>query len=387
MSQASPYTPGEIAHDVPGRAADLDLVADLLAVMSVRRRLAGRIHVFTGPRGVGKTSLLREAQRRAEDEQLSTVFVTAGHGSLLTALVEALAHGPLAGTGRTWADRVGPLRIEVGVPGPEATATIAPDDPTVVRFLEGLLTRAARSALDDGRHGVVLFVDELQAGDRDSLRALSYVWQHLQADPEGSPLALVCAGLGHTEDVVTDAASFSERFAYRTIGSLTEAAARQALSDPATQLGVAWDMAALAHVVERTEGYPYFIQVHGDAVWRAAGRPDPGGLLTLADVAQAEVAVQVDREALYRSRWAKTSPSEQRFLAAMAASDEVAVRRGRIAQEMGVSTEALGMARRSLMDKGLVEVAGHGLLRFTVPGFREYVRETVDVDIVREGEP
>lgn len=379
MSQPSPFTPGEIAHEVPGRAEDLDLVADLLAVMATRRRLAGRIHVFIGPRGVGKTSLLREAQRRAEDAHLSTVFVTAGHGHLLTALAEALVRGPLSGSGRVLGERLGELGFEVGVPGARVRASLTPEDPTVVRGLEELLGRAAQASLDEGKHGVVLFVDELQSGDRDSLRALAYAWQHLQADPDGRPLALVCAGLGHTEDVVTDAASFSERFAYRTVGSLTEAAAREALSAPATHHGVAWEIDALTDVVERTQGYPYFIQVHGDAVWRAAGRPDPGGTLTRADVSTAEDAVRRDREALYRSRWSKASPSEQRFLAAMAAEDEDAVRRGRIAETLGVGTEALGMARRSLMDKGLVEVAGYGLLRFTVPGFREYVRETGDV--------
>ncbi len=379
MAQPSPFTPGEIAHDVPGRTADLDLVADLLAVMARRRRLAGRIHVFIGPRGVGKTSLLREAERQGREANLATVFLTAGHGHLLTAVVEAVAHGPLAGRGGSLTDHLEELGIEIGVPGVRAKATIAREDPTVVRGLEELLRRAASAALDLGKDGVVLFVDELQAGDRDSLRALAYAWQHLQAAPNDTPLALVGAGLGHTEDVVTDAASFSERFAYRLVGSLDETATRTALSGPATELGVSWETAALTDVVARTEGYPYFIQVHGDAVWRAANGPDSGGHLTSADVRLAEETVRLDREALYRSRWSKTSPSEQRFLVAMAADDGDSVRRRRIAEAMGVGTEALGMARRSLMDKGLIEVAGHGLLRFTVPGFREYVREAADV--------
>jgi len=34
MSQPSPYTPGEIAHEVPGRADHLDRVADLLALIT-----------------------------------------------------------------------------------------------------------------------------------------------------------------------------------------------------------------------------------------------------------------------------------------------------------------------------------------------------------------
>ncbi|MDN5716224.1 MAG: ATP-binding protein [Janibacter sp.] len=381
MSQPSPYTPGEIAHDVPGRADHLDRVADLLAVMSTRRRLAGRVHVFVGPRGVGKTSLLREMQRQAEDAGHASVFVTAGHGGLVATLVESIGLGPLTWRPEALGARLREVGVSLGVPGTHVEATFggAPD-PTVVRRLESVLRAVAAEAVEDSRVGTVLFIDELQAGDRDGIRALAYAWQHLQATPDGLPLALVCAGLGHTEDVVTDAASFAERFAYRPVAALTEAATREALSAPATALGVGWDMDALSEVVDNAQGYPYFVQVHGDAVWRAAGRPDAGGRLTHAHVQQARDGVRDDLEALYRSRWAKASPSEQRFLSAMAAGDGGSVRRGDIATALGVPTEALGMARRSLMDKGLIEVAGHGLLSFTVPGFRGFLREQADLE-------
>ena len=105
-----------------------------------------------------------------------------------------------------------------------------------------------------------------------------------------------------------------------------------------------------------------------------------GAVLTIDHVDSARAGIAEDLDALYRSRWSKASPSEQRFLTAMAGADEPVVRRGDIAATLGVTTGSLGMARRSLMDKGLVEVAGHGLLSFTVPGFRDFVRESADVD-------
>lgn len=383
MSQPSPYTPGEIAHDVPGRAAQLDEIADALAVASARQRLVGRIRIDVGPRGIGKTSYLREAQRRAEAAGFATVFVTAGHGGLITALAEALGRGPLRWEGDVLGDRLRELRLTVGPPGATATATFGgAADPGTVQGFEDLLRRAVAAARDDDRRGLVLLIDEIQASDKDGLRVLAYVWQHLQSAPDDLPLALFAVGLGHTEDVVTDAASFSERFAYRPMASLDDAATREALSAPATMLGVAWDTNALMDVVERSQGYPYFIQVYGDAVWRAADGPDDGGRLTMDDVARAQERVDLDLGALYRSRWAKASAAEQRFLRAMAEADTDDVRRGFIAEGMGVATEALGMPRRSLMDKGLVEVAGHGHLRFTVPGFREYIR-----DMLGQGEP
>lgn len=376
MRQPSPYTPGEIAHDVPGRSQQLEEITDSLTLSAARSRLVGRIRVEVGPRGVGKTSYLREAQRRAEALGWASVFVTAGHGSLVHALGEALGRGPMRWSGDVLRDRLGELTLTLGPPGASLEARLQErSDPSVVRGLEDLLRRAVAAVLEDGRAGLVLFVDEVQASDKDGLRALAYVWQHLQAAPDGLPLALLGAGLGHTEDVVTDAASFSERFAFRPMAALDDAATREALTTPATALGVSWSTSALTEVVRRSQGYPYFIQVYGDAVWRSAGSPGEGGELTQADVVAAQERVDLDLGSLYRSRWSKASAAEQRFLVAMADSDDADVRRGFIAERLEVPTEALGMARRSLMDKGLVEVAGHGHLRFTVPGFREYVRE------------
>jgi hypothetical protein len=62
-----------------------------LSVMCDLNRLVGRIQVYTAPRGYGKTSLLREIQRRAEARAAVTVWVTAGeeHG-LVGALADRL---------------------------------------------------------------------------------------------------------------------------------------------------------------------------------------------------------------------------------------------------------------------------------------------------------
>lgn len=66
MAQHSPYTPGELATDVPGRESQLAAISERLAYMTGLRRLIGRIRLDQGPRGVGKTSLLAAAQRRAQ---------------------------------------------------------------------------------------------------------------------------------------------------------------------------------------------------------------------------------------------------------------------------------------------------------------------------------
>lgn len=45
----------------------------------------------------------------------------------------------------------------------------------------------------------------------------------------------------------------------------------------------------------------------------------------------------------------------------------------------GRTTPQLSTARKALIDKGLIEATGQGRLRFTMPGFAEFVRDQVDV--------
>lgn len=85
--QPSPYTPGEVARAVPGRAIQLAEIDERLSVLADLGRLVGRIRVDHAPRGFGKTSLLREYQRRAEARGLLSVWVTAGEEAGLVAQI------------------------------------------------------------------------------------------------------------------------------------------------------------------------------------------------------------------------------------------------------------------------------------------------------------
>ena len=184
---------------------------------------------------------------------------------------------------------------------------------------------------------------------------------------------MFAAGLSHTADVVTRAVTHAERFAYRPLRDLEAHETREVLTSPAAALGVSWATDALESVVERAQGYPYFIQLYGDEVWRAAGNPGAGARLTSEHVAKAQEQVHVDLTELYRSRWAKATAREREVLTAMAGSGVGPVARADIARALGVPTTALSVARQSLLDKGIVDAPAHGMLEFTVPGFGAYV--------------
>jgi hypothetical protein len=78
---------------------------------------------------------------------------------------------------------------------------------------------------------------------------------------------------------------------------------------------------------------------------------------------------------MFMTRWNIATEGERAFLRAMAESKAEPVSRAVIAERLGVESTDLSMARSSLIYKGIIESAGRGLLRFTIPGFDAFVLE------------
>lgn len=386
----SPYSPGSAPSVLTGRTEQVESARADLAVVATYARLVGRIRVDIGPRGVGKTSLLKAIRSEAAEAGMVTAWVTArADEGLVSSLVHALREG-LDAIGvdvsrrRALSDRLRTLSVELGA-GP-AKAGVELDVTPARRTVRaassaafgGFVSEASRAARDRGSAGLCLLVDEIQAGPVEDIRTIAYAWQELQdATPEAAAV-LFAAGLPNTPDVLTSAVTFSERFAFRTLGRLDDHAARQALLIPAEEHDVGWAPDVLEQVLALTQGYPYFLQMYADALWRCA-RPEPGATLIRADLVSAEADVALQRETMFRARWAKATPAERRVLAAMAQlGSSEPVRRADLATALGVSSNDLSVPRRRLLDKGLVEVVGRGTLAFTTPGFADFVQGEAD---------
>ena len=64
-------------------------------------------------------------------------------------------------------------------------------------------------------------------------------------------------------------------------------------------------------------------------------------------------------------------------MSVMAQAGTPTVTRAEIATALGRPTQALGVPRERLIDKGIIEPASRGEVRFTMPGFDRYIRETL----------
>ncbi|MDN5745734.1 MAG: ATP-binding protein [Nocardioidaceae bacterium] len=397
-----PYTPGEVPRVLIGRETELRRIRDRISRVATFGEMGGPLLVFHAPRGLGKTSLMRTAQQQAVEVGCVCVWVACSRErpflpELAHAVDRALGRaGVTTATAdrRRWRDRLERISLELGVPGakikgevdtsrtsPAGQVAVEPPeaaDRAPIGALEDLLHAAATLARGRFGAGLIVFLDELHAAAADDLSILLNAAQNLAGEREDHPLAIVTAGLPVIPEAITRAATFGERSAFIALDVLSDEDARALLTEPAGALEVEWAPDALDRVADECRGHPYLLQLIGSATWRAAD-PAASSTLTLADVRRGIPEAQGQLDAMYRARWGAATVAERNFLRAMAqvasAAQSSNVTRKAIAGRLGVDTRALSVPRESLIEKGIIEPVGHGLVRFTLPGFAAYARD------------
>ncbi|MXG88881.1 AAA family ATPase [Nocardioides flavescens] len=398
----NPYTPGRPAQVLGGRTRERARIASLLERVETLGEYAGPLHVFHAPRGLGKTSLLRSAEREAASRGFATVWVSATRrGNVAAELTHALR------TSLERLDSIGSrdlaafglhlskVELQLGVPGAGVRASVersrdggtAPEPVTPaeapVSGLESVLRDSAALVRGSGGAGLALFVDEVHAADRAGLGVVLNALQNLDGASSAAPLAAMFAGLPNTPEVIIDAATFGERSQWLPLDRLDDDDSAVALVRPAADAGVDWDHAARRRVVSDAAGYPYFLQLLGSTTWDVAA-PDPGAVLELDHVRAGYRDAREQLGSLFRARWSKASPGQQEFLVAMVelmlehGTDDV--ERAGVARRLGRTTREISVPRDRLIAQDVIEPTGRGLLRFTMPGFAGFVAEEAGID-------
>lgn len=384
----NPYNPG--AGTPPPELAGRDELREKVRICIERLRIgnSAKSLILVGLRGVGKTVLLDRMRSDAEGTGIQTLRIEAPENKSLPAMlapelrksllristiasakeVSQRALRALAGFAKglklKFAD------IEVGFDY-EPEPGLA-DNGELESDLTALLVQTGEAAKAAGTV-MVMFVDELQyVKEREFAALISALHRcaHLRL-----PITLVGAGLPQLLALAGEAKSYSERlFEYPQVDKLNTSAALDALRKPAQQLGVDYtDKAALA-IVEKTQGYPYFLQEWGKHTWDLATTSP----ITL-DVVEAATKLTIAGldESFFKVRLERTTPSERRYLRAMADLGPGPHRSGDIANQLQKTVSTQAPVRSSLIRKGIVWSPTHGDTAFTVPLFHEYLLRTV----------
>ena len=220
------------------------LVADL-----DRGRPAPSEVILYGPRGNGKTALLGWVRRVAcASTGVEVERLTPSKFDSPARLAELLLPD-------SWRDSLKP--DEIGVRGIAWRPGQRPA-PDLARVL----------ALRAGRKPLVVLLDEAHTLDPKTGRALLNAAQEVG---ESEPFLLVLAGTPNLRDHLgTMGASFWNRSRSLRIGRLDERATADAIRKPLEAEDIAITDEALEHIVRESHGYPFFVQLWGDAVWARA---------------------------------------------------------------------------------------------------------------------
>ena len=387
----------------PGAGSPPPELAGRAPVLEQARILLGRVLIgkpekslmLTGLRGVGKTVLLNEVRRMAQESGYRTVLVEAHEekalGPLIAAPLKAVFFDldRIAQTGdrvkrglRVLRSFLGGLKVklgelEIGLDiDPETGAADSGDIEIDLPNVFEALGEAAKEKMT----AVAILIDEIQYLSQKELGAIIMAMHRMQQ--RQLPVVLLGAGLPVLPGLAGESKSYAERlFAFPDIGALSEADSNQAISEPAIQGGVTLTAAALTETYRLTKGYPYFIQEWGYQMWNLAVSSPID--LELVQSAADSVVRRLDQN-FFRVRFDRLTPGEKNFLRAMAQLGSGAIRSGDIANCLGVKVNSIGPVRSKLIKKGMIYSPAYGDMAFTVPLFDEFMKRAMPHFIAKE---
>ena len=240
--------------------------------------------VFYGPRGNGKTALLVWLQREAASRfGLDVIRLTPAAARTEARLVERLLPGS------RWR-RLAPERVSV------SGVTWRPGEERPPPLDAALAARAEKKPL-------VLVLDEAHTLEEEVGGALLNASQQVGRE---LPFLLVLAG---TPDVQVRLGAMNVTFWNRAerhpVGRLDPEAAAAALRRPLEDENVGIDEDALHHMTGDSHGYPYFVQLWGEAAWRQAhtGTREGRRYVVRTDVGAAQAGVDRRKNGYYLERY------------------------------------------------------------------------------------
>ena len=384
----NPFAPGAGTQppELAGRTEIIDRAK--LTLERVKRGRPEKSFLVVGLRGVGKTVVLSRIREIAEEIGFKTINIEAVEDKKLVALLVPKlrqlllsldrmaaidekvkrALRVLAAFARSIKATVGEVEFGMSIDSEVGTADSGDLELDLPDLFEavGLAAKSRETC-------VVLIIDELQYASEQEMSAL--IMAIHRVSQRNLPFVLIGGGLPQLVGLAGKSKSYAERlFDYPRLEQLQTQDAKRALREPIEKEGSHIENAALDAIAAKTMGYPYFLQEWGYQAWNHAQ-----GDTILATEIPAVTATAIKRldESFFRVRFDRLTPSEQKYMFAMAKRGPGPHRSGDIAAELSRDVQSVAPIRSSLIKKGMIYSPTHGDTAFTVPMFDEYLQRVV----------
>jgi len=384
----NPYVPGA-GNPPPELAGRSAVLSD--ATVALERIKAGRAAqglILTGLRGVGKTVLLVRIQELSKGLAFHEIMIEANENKplvqlLIPQLKKILFSLNLVESAKDTAKRglrvvrslIGSLKLTYGDFDYGLNITpergVADSGDFESDFSETLI--AIGEAAKDAKAQICILLDEMQYLRYSELEALITAMHKI--NQRGLPVLLIGAGLPQIIALSGEAKSYSERlFKYPSIGALAHDDAISAIASPAKSEGIDYSSQAIDKILQLTESYPYFLQQWAHDSWNIASGPT----IEVDDIDKAtNIALKSLDESFFKMRFDRCTPSERRYMRALAELGPGPHRSGDIADALELKTTSVAPVRSKLITKGMIYSPAHGDAAFTVPMFDAYMRRVM----------
>ena len=358
-----------------------NVVADFAEGLENGAGAPSRLMLVSGQRGYGKTVLLVELARVALSYGWDVVRQTASPGMCerIVGTLEGRRPHVSEASIEPSIDIAGVAGAKLGNVSLRKTAAL-----TVRDAIEQRLRH-----MDDGK-GILFTIDEAQAASTGEMVALATALQEVIGDEDlrdvsderKHGVAFVFAGLPSVvDDVVNERVlTFLRRAARHSLGDIPLPDVRNAYQATVADSGLAIDSDVAMEAARASAGYPYMIQLVGYYMWQSAQRRR-SHTIEERDVVQAAAdAAMVFLDAVCAPAYLGLTGAQQAFLRAMVPDWPEPSVVAKIAQRSGKSTAWAAAYRKSLIDTNVIEAAGRGLVKYTIPHFGEYMKKVTSAE-------
>jgi nucleoside-triphosphatase THEP1 len=378
----NPFSPGA-GTPPPELAGRSDLIKK--ADIALQRILIGKPEksfFIVGLRGVGKTVLLNRIKNIAENLKYKTISIEVTENKkfieFLSPAIRSILYNldnyqgvsqKVKKSFRIFRSFLGAFKLTVNdvdisiIPerGEGDSGDLEIDLPTLIESLG--------EAAKDRSTGVAIFIDEVQYLSEKELSAI--IMSAHKISQRQLPLLFIGAGLPQLLALAGESKSYAERlFDYPRLTALAKPDAERALLEPVRPYGVTFTTNALNQIIQKTEGYPYFIQEWGHKCWNISQNK----IIDEKEVKEAEMAVEKHLdENFFRVRFDRLTPKEKEYLGALAKMGPGPHPSGNIAKAFDAKTQQFAKLRDGLIKKGMIYSPSFGETEFTVPLFDKFM--------------
>lgn len=381
----NPYKPGAgyMPSYLAGRNADIDNAQNIADTLLSNQ--CARFTMYYGLRGVGKTVLLNYIEEKMKEKNITTMSFECLEGksfssSMAGEIKMTISRLDVTENLKSKINEIKKLLSSFELAWNQNTLTgensvslkISPS----TNYSEKIISlREVMLALGEIAHKnntpICLFVDEMQYMSKDDLAIFIEVLHKIAQ--KNLPIGFLGAGLPKILKFAEESKTYSERlFDFVPIDSLKYNDAKEALIQPAQQLGVFYDDDAADEIFSITKGYPYFIQEYGNQVWDKQNNNNEITKKIVND--NYPIFIETLDRSFFKARLNRTTPKEKEFMCNMVLCGKLPCNISDVANHMGREVKSISPFRANLINKGLIYDTEHGMIDFTVPQFDEFLK-------------